>query len=194
MSPSRTLDRAIEVVVYAPLGAGLRLIESAPSALESFVARGRAEVDHRQEQVARHVTTVRSTGQVALAFGLPKLRNRVRRVLGRSQPPGPARQPEPEPAPAAAPVSEPVAAGAEPARAAWVPVSNGAGPVASPHDAPTSGELPIPGYDSLSASQVVERLTGLVGSELDAVRAYEASHRNRRTILGKIEQLATPGA
>jgi len=42
----------------------------------------------------------------------------------------------------------------------------------------------------LSASQVVERLVGLAPDELDAVHAYEASHRQRRTILGKIEQLA----
>jgi hypothetical protein len=64
-------------------------------------------------------------------------------------------------------------------------VPNGAG-------APLSSELPIPGYDALSASQVVERLTGLQSDELDAVRSYEATHRNRRTILGKIEQLASP--
>jgi hypothetical protein len=31
---------------------------------------------------------------------------------------------------------------------------------------------------------------GLSRDELDAVHAYEASHRQRRTILGKIEQLA----
>ncbi len=85
-------------------------------------------------------------------------------------------------------VPEPEFADAAPA--SWVPVSNGA--AAAP--APDSGELPIPGYDALSASQVVERLAGLVGSELDAVRCYEATHRNRRTILGKIEQLASPGA
>jgi hypothetical protein len=50
-------------------------------------------------------------------------------------------------------------------------------------------ELAIPGYDSLSASQVVERLTGLPTDDLDDVRGYEAAHRNRRTILGKIDQL-----
>ena len=55
--------------------------------------------------------------------------------------------------------------------------------------ASTAG-LPIPGYDALSASQVVERLIGLAPDELDAVHAYETSHRQRRTILGKIEQLA----
>ena len=50
--------------------------------------------------------------------------------------------------------------------------------------------LAIPGYDALSASQVVDRLMGLERSELDAVREYEVSHRNRRTILGKIDQLS----
>ena len=54
----------------------------------------------------------------------------------------------------------------------------------------SSAELPIPGYDALSASQVVERLIGLTSDELDAVHAYETAHRQRRTILGKIEQLA----
>ena len=53
-----------------------------------------------------------------------------------------------------------------------------------------SAELPIPGYDALSASQVVQRLVGLSADELAAVHAYEATHRQRRTILGKIEQLA----
>jgi len=50
--------------------------------------------------------------------------------------------------------------------------------------------LAIPGYDALSASQVVERLVGLEADELVAVRDYERAHRQRRTILGKIEQLA----
>jgi hypothetical protein len=57
-------------------------------------------------------------------------------------------------------------------------------------DPARSAVLPIPGYDALSASQVVERLIGLAPDELDAVHQYEASHRQRRTILGKIEQLA----
>jgi hypothetical protein len=73
-------------------------------------------------------------------------------------------------------------------------------PSAAPFGAPSNGDaarsaassaaLPIPGYDALSASQVVERLIGLAPDELDAVHAYEATHRQRRTILGKIEQLA----
>jgi hypothetical protein len=49
--------------------------------------------------------------------------------------------------------------------------------------------LAIPGYDTLSASQVVPRLDALRAAELEAVRAYEAAHRGRRTILNRIAQL-----
>ncbi len=55
--------------------------------------------------------------------------------------------------------------------------------------APASRELAIPGYDSLSASQVVQRLASLSPAELDAVRRYEAANRGRRTILARVAQL-----
>ena len=64
--------------------------------------------------------------------------------------------------------------------------------VATP-SAPTSGPeaatLAIPDYDSLSASQVLPRLNGLSADELEAVRAYEAAHRSRKTILNRVAQL-----
>ncbi len=57
-------------------------------------------------------------------------------------------------------------------------------------DVPSVDALPIPDYDELSASQVVERLEGLDRESLDAIRAYETEHRGRNTILGKIAQLS----
>jgi len=57
--------------------------------------------------------------------------------------------------------------------------------------APSGAHLAIPGYDTLSASQVVQRLAGLAADELEAVRAYESDTRGRRTILSKISQLQT---
>ena len=54
---------------------------------------------------------------------------------------------------------------------------------------PAVDDLSIPDYDSLSASQVVTRLEGLSPEELEAVRAYEATHRGRKTILNKVAQL-----
>ncbi len=44
-------------------------------------------------------------------------------------------------------------------------------------------------YDTLSASQVVRRLESLGPNELRAVQRYEASTRNRRTILNRAGQL-----
>lgn len=186
------LERAIEVLVLAPLGAGLYVKDLAPSMLATFVARGRAEVDRTQEAVSRRVTTARSLGQVALAFGVPMARRRVQQQLDEARsratdllastglvPSAPTPR-----APAAAP--GPVGTASPPAATP----SSRAGANGTSGDAPPSSELPIPGYDALSASQVVERLAGLAPGELDAVRAYELAHRNRRTILGKIEQLA----
>jgi hypothetical protein len=67
---------------------------------------------------------------------------------------------------------------AEPVR-----IAGATGPV------PSVDGLAIPGYDSLSASQVVQRLAGLSPDELAAVGAYESTHRGRRTILTRVSQL-----
>jgi hypothetical protein len=57
--------------------------------------------------------------------------------------------------------------------------------------APDVSALPIPGYDTLAASQVVQRLASLRPDELDAVRRYEVATRGRRTILHRIGQLTS---
>ena len=55
---------------------------------------------------------------------------------------------------------------------------------------PEVADLPIPDYDELSASQVIERLEGLDREFTRSdPRATRASHRGRNTILGKIAQL-----
>lgn len=66
--------------------------------------------------------------------------------------------------------------------------SDPAGGDASPVD--VSSELPIAGYDQLSARQIVDRLDALTGAELAHVEAYERSHRRRQTVLGRIGQLS----
>src|SRR5262249_22225732 len=160
---------------------GLHLLENAPPYVGMFVERGREEVNHR-------VVTVRSTGEVALAFGWPKLRDRLQtRVLTVMASVMPSSPPAAAPAPAPAPTPQPAA---EPSPVVSAPPVISQWHAAATVDAPASEELPIPGYDALSASQVVERLAGLEPDELDAVQAYEVAHRQRRTILGKIEQLA----
>lgn len=200
MSGEGTTDRlgkAIETAVYAPLGLGLYLRDLTPGVVAMLVARGRAEIDRRQQQVNSSATTARSIGQIAVAFGVPELRRRVGGQIDTAR--GRAETVVSSvaafvPATGGGPVAT-----TPPPRHAPAPDAHRSAPPSAPPappPAPASGDraadhdLPIPGYDELSASQVVERLAGLSTAELTAVRAYEADHRKRRTILGKIDQLA----
>jgi len=194
------IEQTIEVLVYAPIGAGLYLKDMGPTFVNMFIARGRAEIDRRQAQVQQRTTTARSIGQVAMSFGVPMVRQRVEREVDSARQKaqsfletiGGADEPAAKPAPAGR--RDPVKT--EPAKASAVAPEttlNGAEPAAQPatNGAARVGDtLPIPGYDALSASQVVERLAGLSSDELDAVRDYERAHRSRRTILGKIDQIS----
>jgi hypothetical protein len=210
---SDRIERTIELLLYAPLGIGLFLKDTAPQFVDMFVSRGRAEIDRRHDEVQQRVTTARSLGQVAMAFGPPIVRERVGRtvadarrtvegLLGSSAAGGGAGSTStaprpsatatgsPEPAPAPAPGYTAPPASTVPAPKVDVGSSKTNGGPLGNGDGTESAELPIPGYDALSASQVVQRLVGLSAEELAAVHAYEAAHRQRRTILGKIEQLA----
>jgi hypothetical protein len=53
-----------------------------------------------------------------------------------------------------------------------------------------SADLPIAGYDQLSARQIVDRLDDLTPAELAHVEAYERANRRRQTVLGRIGQLS----
>jgi polyhydroxyalkanoate synthesis regulator phasin len=49
-----------------------------------------------------------------------------------------------------------------------------------------SSNLPIAGYDDLSAAAVQERLDGLTPAQLRKLRDYERRHANRKTVLDRI--------
>lgn len=187
------IERALEVAIYAPLGVGLWLKDLTPGLVQTFVSRGRAEVDRRHEQVGRRLRHARGMGEVAIAFGLPALRRRAdarmadarKRVTDLFDQVVPG---EGEPAPGEPPRVDLVVPVPPDALAPEVVAGLS---VASAADRLSSADLPITGYDALSASQVVQRLDGLTPEELDAVRAYEDATRRRRTIIGKIDQLTS---
>ena len=56
-----------------------------------------------------------------------------------------------------------------------------------PHSVPQ--HPPFEGYDQLAAAQIVQLLGRLPHAELRLVRDYESTHRHRRTVLAKIDQL-----
>jgi hypothetical protein len=162
MTEKRARDLALEAFVYVPVG----LAVSARELLPELVRRGR-------ERVTGQVTQARFVGQFAVQQGQVQAGKAFARARedaqGRLADLGSGSTQAPAPAP------EPTVAGPAPRRSAT--------------SGPGGAELAIPGYDSLSASQVLPRLVGLSAGELEAVRAYEAEHRGRRTILGRIAQL-----
>lgn len=157
----RPVEQAVDLVVFAPIGFALE----ARRLLPTFVERGRQQV-----QMARMI------GQFAVKQGQSEAQVR----LGKAQQQAevilaelgllPGDEP---PAPADTDLTASRRAEAEPAA----------------RSSAASADLAIADYDSLAASQVIPRLAGLEPGELAAVQRYEAGHRGRKTILGKIAQL-----
>jgi hypothetical protein len=206
------LDRALDLFVYAPVGMALYVRDMFPSMMGIFVSRGKREVKSHlggndapippmpsvppvpvpdvgdfARRVGESIGVARgmAEGGIGLARdvtgsalqGFMSWRNteqdETRATVSQFTAPATAAGADAaagsRPAPPAAPPSPPPSAPAAPA--------------------PDVDSLPIPDYDELSASQVIERLEGLDTASLDAIRAYESSHRGRNTILGKIAQL-----
>ncbi len=189
--PKKPVDRALDVLVYAPIGFALE----ARGLMPKLIERGR-------QQMTTQVTTAKMMGQFAVQQGQVEATKAMNKAqasatsaledLGLGGAPSPAEAPptprsavDPHVARAGAP-SPPPAPGPE--RMPPTPPVPGPGPApgVAAEDVAT---LAVPDYASLAASQVVPRLAGLSGEELEAVRAYEAAKRGRKTILNRIAQL-----
>ena len=141
--------------------APLGLLLEARDLVPKLAAKGR-------QRMGGQVTVARMIGEMAVRQGQRRAESVLKRL--REQPAG-----------TGGPTDTPPANGHRPSPAAPPPAA--AGP------APDAGALAIPGYDTLSASQVVPRLEGLTPAELDAVRDYEVATRGRKTVLTRIDQL-----
>jgi len=202
VSDNGKTERALDLLVYAPVGVALYLRDTVPTFVNLFVSRGKAELGQRRQQAQDQVAQARAMGEFAVNFGGPKVREHVEKgialarkgaesVLGGTEdedgaPDAAADVPSPPPAPRPDRAAANSKAASRPAgKSTKTTTTKTAAP------APAATTLVIPDYDELSASQVVERLDGLPAGDLDAVRAYEEAHRARRTILYKIEQLTS---
>ncbi|HMJ78604.1 MAG TPA: hypothetical protein VK507_21655 [Iamia sp.] len=165
-----SVEAALDLFVYAPLGFALE----ARGLLPKFVERGKNQVT-MAKMVGQFAV---QQGQVEASKRLGPVQEQVETVLAdlglvprpassSSTSTTPTADSEPAPAPVVELVPEPAEDLVELDAAA----------------------LAIPDYDSLAASQVVPRLRALGADELEAVRAYEAAGRGRKTILNRIAQL-----
>lgn len=53
-----------------------------------------------------------------------------------------------------------------------------------------AGDLALPDYDTQPAIDIVAKLETLNDADRDAIERYESANRQRRTVLGKLAQLA----
>jgi hypothetical protein len=182
---------ALEYCVYAPLGFSLE----ARSLVPRFVARGRSQIMLARVVGKYALRKGAAAAETALGpVGSPAVG--LLRVAGlvpdQTAPTVPA---EPAPPASASASASAVVESANGNGQGSEPDSTGSGtPTGSTRQARAEppfdpDTLAIPGYDSLSASQVVPRLEGLEPDELEAVRRYEEATRGRKTILSKIAQL-----
>ena len=214
------LEQALDVCLYAPVGLAIAVTEELPELIDkgrtrvnsqltmakmvgSFaVAQGQREA----ERVVRQATgLVGEGGRAPGGAPQPQVETGAPGAAG----PGPwdAEPPSHEAATPLTPLDNGSSMGAQPGStverdgsespAAPATVGSDGGGQATVSAGPPPGDasaLAIPGYDALSASQVVQRLAGLSADELESVRAYEAATRGRKTILNRIAQLQGPGA
>lgn len=162
------VERVLDVVVYVPIGAAAAVGGFVRSVAERMPT---APVDALRRLAPPGLGRIRHVAPPEAGIGPRALRDRVCAAVAMAR--GAI-------AASAAP-DEPISA--EPQPGGDLRVDD---PVV---DVPHVGELAIEGYDHLAARQVVDRLDGLTTVELGAVERYEAAHRRRRTVLGKIEQL-----
>lgn len=171
------LRRTLDLCVFAPVGAAVSLAEELPGLIE----KGRRRVELQLGNA--HVV-----GRFVVHKGQRDLAGRINEILNNGV--------------EAARASEAAERATEPTvpAAPSIPVARRrseivTAPKAEPDPrAEATVRRSLSDYDTLSASQVVRRLDGLGQEELRAVQRYEASHRNRRTILNRASQLLDTGS
>jgi hypothetical protein len=165
------LGRAVDLFVYVPVGLAATVIEELPALADK--GRDRVAQPARAAHLIRQLVVAESRRRLGVVDGQP--------TWGPAEA-GPVTQVPDAPSSNGLISQEPVAPAA--GNQTEPPLAAGDQP-----GGPESATLAIPGYDSLSASQVVQRLESLSPDELAAVADYEAAVRGRRTILTRIAQL-----
>ena len=160
--PSEPERPPIERLLDLAVYAPIGMYTALKEELPAFTRQGRQVVENR-------VMLARFIGQMAVQQGRRELDKRLA-----------ARRP-----PASQAVVDTVAHDGAPSAATDAP---SAGPLLD-DSVPSADSLAIPGYESLPAVNVVQRLATLDADEIEQIRRFEVANRGRRTILAKIDVL-----
>ncbi len=150
--PAAVMRAAVDVLVFAPLGLGVKLVEDTPAAL------GKAR---------RELSNARFIGRFAVDKGIAQVRSRL----------------QPEAPSTVTGTREPTVVAAAPSDVVDSATVDRSCDV-------SADDLALPDYDTLPAIDVVAKLETLGADERLAIERYELANRQRRTVLGKLAQLA----
>jgi hypothetical protein len=169
------LQRVLDLLVFAPVGVALTVVDDLPG----LIGKGR-------QRFETDVQNARVIGQFVVNHGQREVVQRVGKLLHRDGAPDTDTDG----------AGDVAADGFDGPGATVTPLSADVDTRPSPSPKPDADpadvaivEAALAGYDTLSASQVVRRLESLGPDELSAIHRHEASHRNRRTILNRAQQL-----
>jgi hypothetical protein len=162
-------QRTLDLFVYAPVGALLSAVEEFPE----MANKGRARLEVQ-------LKNARVIGQFVVNSGSKDIERRLRRRSGADSSTAPSAERDSHET--GATITQMTPGQSKPDEVSMPTVA------AERYDNPLVDQA-LPGYDTLSASQVVRRLDGLGPDELQAVYHHEAATRGRRTILHRTQQL-----
>lgn len=168
------LGQVCDIVRYAPIA----ILLDGPALLPKLAEQGKVHMGNARVLGRRAVRQAEPQAR-RLLLGLGEQAGELLKVVGLVPPPSDDDDDEP-------------AASRPRPRVEATEVHDSGGNGAAPVAGPAVESLAIPDYESLAASQVVNRLPGLTPDELEAVRRYEATNRGRKTILNKVAQLQQP--
>jgi hypothetical protein len=158
------IDQALDLFFYAPVGLVVSSLEDLTE-VEVLAERGRT-------RIGRLLSNARVVGKLTVAVG----RRSVESEISRWRPPDPNGRGGDDDGPNASPAPPQSRRRPQPA-------------IEAPRRIGPDADLAIPGYETLSASQVVRRLDGLGLGELQAIYEHESVTKRRRTILHRTQQL-----
>lgn len=173
------IDELVEMFVYAPIG----MLYEYDEVIPKLVKRGKSQV-----QLARLLgrMAVSDTGQDVVgkvaggvASSLARQITDIGAAIGLAPPAddaGSDDSPPPPPAPAPPAIENETPSG-------------DAEPEAEPEADDEPVQLPIAGYDDLTAKEIVGLLEDLTADQRDRIRAHELANRARKTVLGKLDRL-----
>ena len=71
------LERAVDLLVFAPIGVAMFAKDTVPTFMKMFVSRGQTELQHRKKALHDQANQYRSVGKFAVRYGGPEVKRQA---------------------------------------------------------------------------------------------------------------------